>query len=986
VRIALESRHAPPPAHAWLIEIVSPRTNAAALTSAENLLAAVALAEPFSLEIAADDSRRQFLARAASERMRQHLASQLGAAYPQADFRPVEPEADPARARSTEQVAACTLALRAAAYLPIKSFSDLELDGERAAQADPLLGILTALGDLPPGWRGLSQLVLQPAPEDWSRAYLRRAVQHPLAHEQVVRPQEAAAPMVGFVAALLAMAVIVVQGLVWLRAGQWLYLAALMAAVLAGAVIGVPFVRRVLRPSLFDMELVREKVAHPAFRVELRLAVYAPASCAPGAVAAQLARLAAAYRRYNLAAANGFVAHPLRLDRHDLRRPQPQASRTRRSILTTRELAGVWHLPHAAADVALLERTTARRWLPMPLSVATGCRIGVSGHQGRQVQVALPDDVLRRHLLLVAKTRRGKSTLMLRLARHAMQARPRRAVLLVDPHRDLAEAALGLVPDERTADVVFLDVADREHPFGLNLLDTGLGWDRDRAAANTLAVFQHEWGERYWGPRMEDAFRFALLSLFEANVALCAADPVDGRSAQYTLLDIPTILSDLNFRRQVLSTVSDPSIRAWWSEYFEPLDRRFQLELINPVLSKIHRFEGSAAARDIVGQPKSTIDPSAWLRQGGVVVVNTARGVVGDNVAALIGSTLLNLVSLAVAEQARLEPGRRWPISMFVDEFHTIPGADYEAILAELSKYGANLVLATQSLARLLAIGRDQGRGLRATVFANLDGLFAFNCSAEDATYLVPELGGAVDEQDLVELDEHQCYVRLSSGGRRLPTFSVRLDPPLDGDPDRGAALARASAQRYGRDAALVEADRRSAAARVQLLRSRPVATVPPSPAASAAQASAPSSQAANLAQSTAAPSNAANAQHASPSPANASHVAESAAPTWYAAAPAWHGANLAQASAAPPTDAANAAQATVPPPALVALAAWQLATAPQTAPALEPAPARASQRNQHRRKKSRPPAPPPSPSPSPRPPPPPPQASPLPQEVSQPP
>ena len=93
-------------------------------------------------------------------------------------------------------------------------------------------------------------------------------------------------------------------------------------------------------------------------------------------------------------------------------------------------------------------------------------------------------------MLLVAKTRRGKSTLMQRLAQHAMQANPPRAVLLVDPHRDLAEAMLGLVPAARRDRVVFLDVADRARPCGLNLLDTGLGWDRDRAVANTLAIFQ----------------------------------------------------------------------------------------------------------------------------------------------------------------------------------------------------------------------------------------------------------------------------------------------------------------------------------------------------------------------------------------------------------------------------------------------------------------------------------------------------------------
>jgi hypothetical protein len=306
-------------------------------------------------------------------------------------------------------------------------------------------------------------------------------------------------------------------------------------------------------------------------------------------------------------------------------------------------------------------------------------------------------------------------------------------------------------------------------------------------------------------------------------------------------LEIPALLSDPGFRREVLSGVTDLSVRGWWSEYYEPLDRRFRQEIINPILSKIHRFEGSRAARYIVGQPVSTIDPSAWLREASIVIVNTGRGTVGENSAALIGGTLMNLVALGVSEQARLDPRARGRISIFVDEFHTIPGADYEAILAELSKYGANLVLATQSLARLLALGRDDGRGLRATVFANLDGLFAFNCSAEDAEYLVPELGGALHEQDLVELGEHQCYARLTSGGRRLPTFSVNLDPPLRGDPEYGAGLARASAERFGRAVELVEGDRRSALARVLRARAAVQAPPPASPPSSP-QSSSPSS------------------------------------------------------------------------------------------------------------------------------------------------
>ena len=806
-----------------------PRTNAAALSSAEHLFASIALHEPCSLEIAADQQRRQFLMRASSVRMRQQLLSQLGAAYPQAELRPLPPEDDPALCRPDEQFQARTFRLRAPAYLPLRSFSDLDVDAERAAQADPVLGILSALGDLPRGWRGLSQLVLEPAPEDWCRQYQRLAVQHPLASEHVPRPTESSLPMLAFLAILLGIAAVGLQAYLWHQAGQWLQLVGLLAATVVGGGAAVALWRRLCQPAMYDMDLVREKVTRLAYRAELRLVVYAPCGTAPAACDAELERLVAAYRRYNLAGANGLVARPLHVTPEQLRMPSRVGPYRKLPILTTLELAGVWHLPHAVADVALLERTTARRWLPLPHSVAEGCRIGVSEHQGHRVPVALPLDVLGRHLLLVAKTRRGKSSLMQRLAHFAMEAQPRRGVLLVDPHRDLAEAMLRLVPGERSGDVVFVDVADRQHPFGLNLLDIGLGWDRDSAVANVLTVFQREWGEHYWGPRMEDAFRFALLSLFDANVAQCAKDRAHGRAAQHTLLEVPTILCDASFRRDVLGDVTDPSVRTWWSEYFEPLDRRLQLEVINPVLTKIHRFDGSSAARNIIGQPASTLDPAAWLRQGAIVIVSTARGTVGENAAALIGSTLLNLVTLAVAEQARLDPAARRPISILVDEFHTIPGADYETILAELSKYGANLVLATQSLARLLALGRDDGRGLRATVFANLDGLFAFNCSAEDAEYLVPELGGATDAQDLIELGEHQCYVRLSSGGQRLPTFSVKLDPPLVGDAQLGASLAEASAQRYGRDVQLVEADRRSAVVRVLLARTKhaPAAALP---------------------------------------------------------------------------------------------------------------------------------------------------------------
>jgi hypothetical protein len=392
-----------------------------------------------------------------------------------------------------------------------------------------------------------------------------------------------------------------------------------------------------------------------------------------------------------------------------------------------------------------------------------------------------------------------------------------RGLILVDPHRDLASAALRLVPRHRQADVVYLDISNRRRPFGINLLDAGLGWDRDQATANALRIFRREF-DGFWGPRMEDAFRFAVLALFEANQNLCAEDPRLGRNAQHTILEVPAILERRGFRHHVLKRSRDPVIRDWFEGYFEALDPRQRI--INPVQTKVHKYLGNQVAHQIVGQPRSTVDFRQLIERHQIVLANLNAFDVGEDVAALVGGTLLNLAARAISSQATLPPDQRQPVTLIVDEFHTIPGADYEQVFGELAKYGANMILATQTLSRLDRLTDAQRtRDLRAAVFSNLDGLLAFHTSAEDATYLADELGGDLDAQDLLELGHFACYARVTDmrSGERLPTFSVRLDPPpVSNSATAVATLARLSAERYGRDALDVELDLQSAMERIR--------------------------------------------------------------------------------------------------------------------------------------------------------------------------
>ena len=304
-----------------------------------------------------------------------------------------------------------------------------------------------------------------------------------------------------------------------------------------GLPAGVAALVALRRKPVYDPELVRLK---SATRRSPRSCAWSPSprrACPRRALADRLWEFADVYRQYDLPAGNRFTVHGLWLPRRragedwqPLLAPRPPIRGGKEVILSVREVAGVWHLPQAGADTPLVERTGARQRLPRPETVAAGCRIGVSRRHDRAVPVHVPDALLaRQNALLVAKTRAGKSTLLVRFARHRMEE-GRGCLLVLDPQRDLARDCLGVVPRGREADVVFLDAADAARPFGLNLLDAGLGWGRDQIVRNTLLIFRNEF-DGYWGPRMEDCFRNAALALAEANATLCARDPGDGPRA-----------------------------------------------------------------------------------------------------------------------------------------------------------------------------------------------------------------------------------------------------------------------------------------------------------------------------------------------------------------------------------------------------------------------------------------------------------------------
>jgi hypothetical protein len=620
-------------------------------------------------------------------------------------------------------------------------------------------------------------------------------------------------------------------------------------------------VRRLEHTAIYDMRLVAEKTGRSAHRARLRLFVIDSAVAATPDESMQatpsghscsflllrlgeiipscvrhtyrqwrqtslrkrertrtrrelLDRLMGAYRQYHTAAGGYFV--PRHLSRPKAQRVLVQrngrahvlsgwASDIGRSrhILSVAEVAVLWHLPQSSdlADLPLLERGRARTFLvPQELTSGDGWRIGCSTHAGHTYPVSLTVDMLRHNLLAIARTGKGKSTLFLHLAQALLAEKTSgHGLFVLEPHRELIEALTGLIPPVRQDDVVLVDVADMAYPPGINPLDATLGRNRDKAVDNLITIFERIWSTS-WGPRTENVLEFALKTLADANERMVAADAQQGPDKQYTLLDVVPLLRNTSFRHAVMEQVTDPVLLSWWQYYYEPMDPRFQMEVISSVLNKLSKFASSRTTRRILGQPRSTLNFTEIIRSGKILLVSTASGVVGADVSALLGATLLGLFQVTLAEQAEVQREERRPFLALIDEFQVYQGADFSTMLAELRKYGGSFGLATQSLAYLDRLDRT----LRSTVLSNVDQLFAFAMSGEDARMLY-ELDG-IAEDDITNLDDFTCYAKLSVGGRRLPVFSLRLDPPTGGDRELAQRIRTRSQQHYARPVDAIDA------------------------------------------------------------------------------------------------------------------------------------------------------------------------------------
>lgn len=355
----------------------------------------------------------------------------------------------------------------------------------------------------------------------------------------------------------------------------------------------------------------------------------------------------------------------------------------------------------------------------------------------------------RGHIYMVGKTGTGKSTLISNMA--ASDAKDGNGLALIDPHGDLAEALLDLIPKQRIKNVVYFNPADLDHPIAFNPLESVAPEKRHLVVSGLISVFKKIWPE-FWGPRLEHILRHTLLTLLEYPGA--------------TLLDVTRLLTLKDYRSIVLKYVRSEPVREFWFFEFEKYSAWLRSEAISPILNKMSQFLTSEPLRKIVNQKKSALNFRKMMDEGKILVVNLSKGKIGEDNCALLGAMIVTKIQLAALSRTDVPEHRRRSFYLFVDEVQNFMTLSFADALSEARKYGLSLVLAHQYIEQL-------DPKIRAAVFGNVGTLISFRVGAEDAKLLAREFYPVFMEADLVNLPNHHIYLKLMIDGHTSQPFSA---------------------------------------------------------------------------------------------------------------------------------------------------------------------------------------------------------------------
>lgn len=465
-------------------------------------------------------------------------------------------------------------------------------------------------------------------------------------------------------------------------------------------------------------------------------------------------------------------------------------------LLNTEELTGIFHLPLKGAETPNILWLTAKH-APAPSNAPTeGILLGHNIYRGITKEIRIREEDRLRHMYIIGKSGGGKSQFMANMV--IQDIINGEGVCVLDPHGDLVEDILARIPPERAEDVIVFSPADAERPMGLNLLEFDPRYPEQKTFVinEVIGIFDKLYDlKSTGGPIFEQYMRNALL--------LIMSDPESGS----TLMEVPKVLSDPEFRNMKLGKCKDMTVVDFWRKEAEKAGGDAALANVVPyVTSKLTQFISNDTMRPIIAQQESAFNMRDIMDKRKILLIDLPKGAVGQMNAYLLGMIMVGKILMAALSRTDIPKERRKNFYLYIDEFQNFTTNSITQILSEARKYGLGLIIAHQYIGQMVV---NKDTAIKDAVFGNVGTMALFRIGSEDAEFMEKEFSPVFNQFDLINIEMFTTYVKLLINNTASRPFSLRSPWPIAGIERDGIAhrIRSLSRLKYGRDRNIIEAE-----------------------------------------------------------------------------------------------------------------------------------------------------------------------------------
>lgn len=382
--------------------------------------------------------------------------------------------------------------------------------------------------------------------------------------------------------------------------------------------------------------------------------------------------------------------------------------------------------------------------------LSEGTPVGTCDIAGKNHSVCISPENRKGHTHVIGKPGTGKSTVEEHMILDDIKNGD--GVIVLDPHGDLAERLLALIPRQYIEKVIYFDPGNPDWVSIWNPLQKVPEQDIGQTADNLIGVLKSFVSG--WGDRLESILRHSIFAMLHLPGS--------------TLLDIANLLrrksnSSKTTYKLILDVVQNEEARQFWQNDFPG----YTAADLAPPKHKLGKLLVGGTSSLMLSQPRSSFNFRRIMNEGMIFIANLSR--LGTENRQILGGFIVATVYTTALSRGDMPRELRKPCHMHLDEAHKFVTDSLEDVIAETLKYGVHMTFAHQFL--------HQFNKKKVDAIGSVGTTIVFNVDTDDAAHLAKNFQGLVSRDDISGLDKWQAIMRCGTDIVRFKTLKPEPIP-----------------------------------------------------------------------------------------------------------------------------------------------------------------------------------------------------------------